>query len=138
MDLIPEDRFVRVSNALLDAFLQLKLTGVQWRILLWTLRNANGWNRPTTPFSWYRIAKELALDRAGVNRAGKRLIGVSVLVIKEGRLGIREGLAHREAREIAETGDACLPMTPDIADGRHPNRGQRSSLFRRAKDRCKD
>jgi len=61
-----EDGFLRISNTLLEALLKLDLTGTQWGVLMWTLRNTIGWNRDTTHFSWYRIAKDLSMDRGGI------------------------------------------------------------------------
>ena len=152
---MPEDGFVRISNTLLEALLKLDLTGTQWSILLWTLRNTIGWNRDMTRFSWYRIAKELSMDRGGVSRAGKRLLEVKVLLIQTGQLGIQAD--HRvwdrrifrcacdDSRQLWMTGVSDdqrhrKPMTGNIAsdDWRHRNRCQESSLFRRAKDSSKD
>jgi phage replication O-like protein O len=148
------DGFLRISNRLFEALLRLDLTATQWSILLWTLRNTTGWNRDTTYFSWYRIAKELSLDRGGVARAGRRLLGASVLFVREGQLGIKEdhnGWDRRIFRcPYDDTGQLWMlgvrddqrqrkPMTGDIAsdDGSHRNRCQESSLFRRAKDSSK-
>jgi phage replication O-like protein O len=150
-----EDGFLRISNALHDALLKLGLTGTQWSILLWALRNTIGWNRDTTRFSWYGIAKELFLDRGGVSRAGNRLLVSKVLFLLDGQLGIEQD--HREwdrrlfrspcddTRQLWMPGVGDdqrhrKPMTGNIAsdDGSHPKRCQQSSLFRRAKDSSKD
>src|SRR5713101_5605658 len=85
-----KDGFLRISNTLLEALLKLDLTGTQWSILMWTVRNTIGWNRDTTHFSWYRIAKDLSMDRGGVVRAGKRLQRAKVLCIRAGEIGIEK------------------------------------------------
>jgi phage replication O-like protein O len=150
-----DDGFLRIPNALLEALLKLDLTGTQWSILFWTVRNTIGWNRDTTCFSWYRMARELSMDRGGVARAGNRLLGAKVLFVRAGQLGIEED--HREwnrrifrcacddARQLWMAGVSDdqrhrKPMTGNIAsdDGRHRKRCQESSLFRRAKDSSKD
>jgi hypothetical protein len=68
------DQFVRLSTTLLEALLPCHLTGVELRIILWVLRNTDGWNRKRTPFRWYQIAKKLGGNRAVVWRAGQRLL----------------------------------------------------------------
>ena len=139
---LSEDRFLRIPTALLDALLTLNLTGVQWRIVLWTLRNTFGWNRESTLFTWYRISKELGLDRGGVVRAGNRLQKASVLAVHDHRLGIEpnSNLWRRCRAPEPIKGDDASPraMTPIIADGVHRNRGRQSSVFRRAKDSSKE
>src|SRR5690242_4685465 len=138
------DRFVRFPTELLETMLYSKLTGVEARILLWVIRNTYGWNRSTTPFSWYRIANDLSLDRGGVVRAGNILLRARALYANQGRLGIQGDYGQWE-RLAAKSDDAGQlgvnadkrhrkPMTASIAsdDGGHRNRCQTSSLFRRA------
>src|SRR5438067_5999368 len=84
------DKFVRLSTELLEALLPCRLTGVELRILLWVIRNTAGWNRTLTPFSWYRIAKKIGADRAGVWRAAQRLLQSHVLFLEDGQLGIHK------------------------------------------------
>jgi phage replication O-like protein O len=155
MGLMTEDGFSQISNTLFAALLKLNLTGTQWRILLWTLRNTIGWNREATRVSWYRIAKELSMDRGGVARAGRKLLAASVLFLRDGQLGIEADHRKWDRRVFRCPFDAARqlwmpgisddqrhrkPMTGIIAsdDGRPLKRCQESSLFRRAKDRCKD
>src|SRR5215471_10446502 len=83
------DKFVRLSTELLEALLCSKLTGVQLRVALWVIRNTYGWNRELTPFSWYRIAKDLALNRGSAHRAGKILLKSKLLFFHNGELGIQ-------------------------------------------------
>src|ERR1700685_3720438 len=66
--------FVRLSNDLLEALLRARLNGTQWRILRGVIRQTYGWNRRSTPFTWYKLAKQLCLDRAAVYRAGQALL----------------------------------------------------------------
>ena len=83
------DRFVRLPTDLLEVLLRAHLSGAQLRIVLWVLRYTFGWNRQSTPFSWYRIAKELQMPRSAVYRAGKRLAQSKVLVVQERQLTIQ-------------------------------------------------
>src|SRR5207245_1392627 len=83
------DDCVSLPNKLLDGLLAYRLTGVQLRTILWVLRNSAGVSREAAPFSWYQIARELGLDRAGVFRAGTRLIAAKILWLRDGVLGIQ-------------------------------------------------
>jgi phage replication O-like protein O len=147
------DRFVRLPTELLETMLYSKLTGVEARILLWVIRNTYGWNRKATSYSWYQIAKDLSLDRGGVVRAGNTLLRARALCTGQGRLGIQEDYGQWAllAAKSDDAGQLWMPgisadkrhrkpMTASIAcdDGGHRNRCQESSVFRRAKDRCKD
>src|SRR5882672_6073138 len=84
------ERFVRLPTALLEALVRVRLSGSQWRIVLWVIRQTLGWNRSTTAFSWYRIARDLALDRGGLLRAGRMLLRSGILYSGGGQLGIQE------------------------------------------------
>jgi len=146
--------FVRFPNPLLQGLMSAPLTGVQFRIALWVIRNTAGWNRRLVSCSWYYMARELGLDRAGVLRAGRQLMAAGVLFVEGGHLGIETDVrlwntappvrrSRRRARAMtAVTGDAShrKAVTADIIgdDASHRNRCQESSLFRRAKDSSKD
>ena len=81
-------RFVRLPTELLEVLLRTRLSGTQWRILLWVVRYTYGWNREWTPFTWYRIAKDTGLDRAAVYRAGEMLFHANVLVRRDREVAI--------------------------------------------------
>ena len=114
------EQFVRVPVAIFDRFLPRRLSGLEWRILLWTVRNTLGWDRTMAKFSWYRIAKRLSADRSGVARAGKRLVKTGVLVIQDGRVG------------LAMSADFCPPGTAVLGDNEHRRRRRGATLFQRA------
>jgi phage replication O-like protein O len=144
-------RFVRVPTDLLEAALRLHLNGTQWRIFFWVVRQTLGWNRPTTLFSWYRIARELSADRGGVVRCGRGLLHSGILYLDGKQIGIRldstcwATLGGRStSRPTMTVGNdaACPPKAvADViasGDARLLERGQESSLFRRTKDSGKD
>lgn len=87
MEKVKIERFVRFPQHLLDTLLPVRLSGLEWRILLWVLRNTLGWNRRLTLFSWYAIAQDLKANRAAVLRAGRRLIQTGILFQDGRRLG---------------------------------------------------
>ncbi len=145
------DRFVRVPTVLLEALLRLPLTGTQWRILLWVTRQTLGWNREKTPFSWYRIANDLAIDRGGAVRAGHKLLRSGILYSDGNEVGLQPDPAHWEPATLArkergamtgvsDDGSQRKPMTGIIAndDAGQRKRCRESSLFRRAKDSSKE
>jgi phage replication O-like protein O len=145
------DRFVRVPTELVEALLKERLSGTQFLIVLWVIRQTLGWNRRTTPFSWYRIAVELAMDRGGVVRAGQRLLRSGLLYLENDEIGVSSGDRTRRAlsmtqpkaepmTRVSDDSSQRKPSTTVIAndDWRHLTRCQESSLFRRAKDNTKD
>jgi phage replication O-like protein O len=156
------DPFVRLSTTLLEALLACNLTGVQLRIILWVLRNTDGWNRKLTPFRWYLIAKKLGRHRTVVWRAGQKLLQANVLLLELGQLGIQRDDAQWHIPRRAGGGDGSWQLwLPGTDVGREqPKRclhttqalpgsnasvtaGQRkrylgATLFRRAKDSSKD
>jgi hypothetical protein len=83
------NRFIRIPRDFLETVLQLRLSGLQWAVLCWVIHRTLGLNRNTTPFSWYRIAIELAMDRAGVVRAGHNLLRAGILYLEGNKIGIR-------------------------------------------------
>ncbi len=149
------DRFVRVPTGLLDALLRVQLSGSQWRVLFWVIRQTYGWNRNQTSFSWYRIAKELALDRGGVTRAGHKLLREKLLSLEDNQLRIERDTTRWQNPPLAPdqrepnrrvmttvNADKChrKAMTGIIAndDKDHLKRCLPSPLCRGAKDSSKD
>jgi len=147
--------FVRVPSELLEAFLRVRLTETGWRIVLWVVRQSYGWHRLSAPYSWYRIARDLSVDRGGVVRTGKRLLQVKVLFIREGRLGVQDDYREWDRTifncQRDHGGQLWMPglgadrrqrkaMTAIIAsdDACPRNRCQASAVYRRAKDSSKD
>ena len=88
------DRFVRVPTQLLEALLRARLSGGQWRVLLWVMRNTYGWNRQFTPFTWYRIARDLSLSRPAAYRGGQDLLKARILVVRENQLAVEVNCAQ--------------------------------------------
>jgi phage replication O-like protein O len=149
------DRFVRFPTDLLEALLRVQLSETQWRILLWVIRQTYGWNRNAIRFSWYRIAKDLSVDRGGIVRAGHKLLGAGVLYVQDGQLGIQREYAEWDRRILVKREDHPYqlwmpaisaethhpnPRAGDIDNDAGPHRGrcQESSVFRRSKDSSKD
>jgi phage replication O-like protein O len=151
----PEGRFLRISNALFDLFLRARLAGAQWRVLLWVIRYTYGWNRRWTSFTWYRVAKELGLDRAAAYRAGQSLLRAGVLVLYEHQLGVQTDPAawgslvlstkSDDARQlwmpgisVSEKQRQPLPRNNPTVVNEQRFGCQKTTLFRRAKYSSKD
>lgn len=152
---LDSERFVRVPTSLLEALLRARLTGTQWRIVFWVIRNTHGWNRQSTSFTWYRIAQELGMDRAAVYRSGQSLLAVGILALRERELAVQVDtalwmggvpnptiVAARQlwmpAVNVARQQRSTLPPR---SGGVAPTQRQRchgAALFRRAKDSSKD
>lgn len=137
MDL-PTDRFVRLPSQWLDALLRTPLSGTEWRILLWVIRNTCGWGRAAVRFSWYQVARDLGADRGGVSRTGKRLLKNGLLQIELNQIGLSENVVHFNQSRKAVDVVCPRPMTTVNGDGNHRKRGRPSSFFRRAIDSSKD
>lgn len=86
---LPMYRFVRVPTQTLEALYIAPLTGSQLKIVLWIIRNTFGWNRESTRFSWYRIARSINTDRAAVYRAGMQLREMNIIKIHDARITIQ-------------------------------------------------
>ncbi len=116
------DRFVRVPTTLLEAILGVPLSGTQWRILLWVIRQTYGWNRSRTPFTWYKMAQHLGISRPAVYRAGLKLIEAGWLVVDN---------AH-----VAVAGEQRFAVPADNARDTEKQRKscQQTTLFRPTKD----
>jgi phage replication O-like protein O len=144
------ERFVRLPTELLEALLSSKLTSVQLRVVLWVIRNTYGWNRELTPFSWYKIAKDLGLNRGSVYRAGETLLKFGVLIRRERRLGMQEddeewdrhvrasndaeGQLWMPAMSVAWEQRRPLSVGNVPVAGGQPKRCLDATLFRREKD----
>src|SRR5712692_8752394 len=146
-----EGRFVRFPTELLEALIGARLSGTQFRILLWVVRGTYGWNRRSIPFTWYRIAKELFLDRPVTYRAGKTLLQTGVLLQEDHQLSIQNDSRMWDAIVLSPRNDNARQLwMPEITvaweqrqalsgnnvtvAGRQRNRCQETTLFRRVKD----
>jgi len=149
------DRFVQFPTELLDALLRARLNGAQWRVLLWVVRNTHGWNRRLTSFTWYQVAKDIALDRATAYRAGQALVRTGLLVLQQHQLGLQEDSENWSKGVLsfrpADARQLCLPGMDVVRERRKPlprsnatvvkeqRLGcQETTLFHRAKDSSKD
>jgi phage replication O-like protein O len=149
------DRFVRVPTPLLEALLRARLTGTEWQVLLWVIRHTDGWNRQWAPFTWYRMAKDLGLDRAGAYRAGQALLRSNILVEAEGRVAVqrddRAWASHRRrvgrdgsrqlwipGLSVARTQRRTLFTDNENVAGEQRERCRQATVFRRAKDSIKE
>lgn len=147
------DRFIRLPTELLEALLRVPLNGTQWRIVGWVVRHTYGWNRDVVRFSWYRIARDLSIDRGGVVRAGTRLMRSGILCAQGGNVCVQKNDSQWNRRMLSPQGGGAIamtgvsadgrprkPMTGDIAndDGRHRKRSPETALSRRVKDSRKD
>lgn len=155
MDSEVRNRFLRISNALVEVLLRARLSGAQWRVLLWVIRHSHGWNRRSTSFTWYQVAKDLALDRATAYRAGQALLRAGLLILAGGQLGVQEDSENWSrgvlSPQVVDTRQLWMPGMDVVRTQRQPLSGrngtvvkaqrfrcQETTLFRRAKDSSKD
>jgi phage replication O-like protein O len=149
------DSFVRIPTSLLVALMRSRLSGCQWRVLLWVIRNTYGWNRPWATFTWYRLAKTLDMNRSCALRAGKTLLAAKILGVQSGQVGIQVDSGLWDKRILVPQIDASrqllmpgidgaskqrkpMPPSNECGPAKQPRRCQGATLFRRAKDSSKD
>ena len=134
------DRFVQFPTELLDALLRARLNGAQWRVLLWVVRNTHGWNRSVTSFTWYQVAKAIALDRATAYRAGQALLRAGLLVVHQEQLGLQEDPKNwgKEvlSPEPVDTRQLWMPGMDVVRAQRKPLSGSNAAAARRQRFRC--
>ena len=118
-------RFVRVPTELLETLLRSRLSGTQWSVLLWTVRYTYGWNRRFTPFTWYRIAKELRLSRPAIYRTGQALLAARILVVQDKQLMIQTDYTQWDTGLIGKSTNAGSQLW---MPGMNVAREQRSAL----------
>jgi hypothetical protein len=114
----------------------MRWSATEMRVVLWVIRKTFGWNRHTTEFTWYKIAADLHLDRAGVLRAGKRLLAGEVLTVESGTIGLTDAETHLVLGPGG--GDVGHRMSNGSGENHHRERRPQSSLSRRAIDSSKD
>jgi hypothetical protein len=150
-DMSESKSFIRVPTEFLEGCLQKRFSRTQWGILLWVIRQTWGWNRQTTHFSWYRMAKDLALDHGGVVRAGNRLLLSGVLSLHGDQIGIQGTDEFWQNHRLRSAGYGILTnvstgksqrkeltILSGVTDKRQWKRCQVSVVFRRTKDSSKD
>ena len=133
------DRFIRLPTEVLEALLLKRLSGAQWRIIFWVIRQTYGWNRSSARFTWYRIAKDVGVSRPALYRAGQSLLAKGVLVLREGQLAIEIDSVADQQLPIpgldvaAQHHFGCLTATTALPGG-SGKRCSPATVFRRAKD----
>ena len=120
--------FVPIPNAVVEALLDSRLTGGQLRILLWMLRKTLGWNKVWVAATWYRIAKELSIERSRVRRDAQLLLAKGLMIQEGKELRVEVNPAQWTTGRRHHAIEAPAPR----------DRGARAPVFRRAKDRTKD
>ena len=137
------ERFVRVPTEVIEVLLRGRLSGGQYRVLLWVIRHTFGWNRRYVPVTWYRMAQELGLSRPAVYRAGRALLAAGILVEHEKQLAIQlatddGGQLSIPGLDVASKQRLTLPGSNATVAGAQPKRCRQATLSRRAKDSSKD
>lgn len=145
------ERFVRMPTPVLEALMRAHLSGGQYRVLLWVIRQTYGWNRQWTSFTWYGIARQIGMHRPAGYRAGQTLLKAGILITQEKQLSVQPDcglwtsvfLDPPSAADgqlwmpgIAVAGKQRLPLPGSNAGvaGKQQKRSLQATLFRRAKN----
>ena len=101
------DPFTPVFHELLEPLVQIDLSGVSLRIILWVIRNSYGRKQARyAAYSWRRVASELHADRRGVARAGTELLSRGILLTSgDGEIGINKAAVKSLAMGQLSQGD---------------------------------
>jgi DNA-directed RNA polymerase specialized sigma24 family protein len=91
--------FVILSARFLRMVGRTRLSGSAWRVLVWIIRQLSRRKQAMILFRWYRIARELKLDRGNVIRAGKSLVRSGIVYIQDGRIGLRRKIGHLQTQK---------------------------------------
>jgi|SRR5579872_3343637 len=98
-------KFISIAAGFLQAMAHKRLSGTQWRMILWVLRETSRRKRRTTPFTWSRIAQDLRQDRGDTWRAGKCLLRTKILFIQDGRIGLQKHIRRSRPRKRRASAD---------------------------------
>jgi hypothetical protein len=135
--------------------MRTRLSGVQWRIVLWVVRYTFGWNRRSTPFTWYRIAQEVQVNRSAVYRSGRALLRANLLVTEADQLALEMNSllwdSALSSPQGSPDGQLWIPGVnvaarhrPTVQNGNAAGAGRQrrdclsATVPRRVKDRSKD
>jgi len=145
------ERFIRVPTLFLEALMRARLSGGQYRVLLWAIRQTYGWNRQRTSFTWYGIARQIGMHRPAAYRAGQTLLKVGILITQDRQLALQPdcgfwggglltctSVADRQlwmpGIDVAAKQRPPLPGRDASVAGKQQKRSLLATLFRRAKD----
>ena len=75
------DYYTRVPNVLLEALYSgnVHFSPIQFRVMLYVIRQTNGWGKGFADISVKRMAKIMKYDRASLSKTVKRLAEMGVL-----------------------------------------------------------
>jgi RNA polymerase sigma factor (sigma-70 family) len=111
-------RNVTIAGPIIETLTKARISGMQWRLVLWIILQCSRRKQRAVPFSWRAISRALAVDHGGLIRLGRALIGSGVLFVEQRRIGIERGsrswrLAPPERRRSPSR----------VGDNRHRFRG---------------
>jgi len=95
-------RLVTVDAQIIER-LEVHANGASWRVLLWVVSETARRKKRTVPYSWYRIAEEICLDRGDTHRAGMQLAKSGLITIGNGCIGLGRPAfpASRQAKWVS-------------------------------------
>jgi DNA-directed RNA polymerase specialized sigma24 family protein len=86
---------VTLPASLLDRLISLRLSGIQWRMFFKILMNTSHRKQRLVPFTWQALARNLAVDRSHLSRAGGSLVRQRLVVVDGGKIGVNRHLRLR-------------------------------------------
>ena len=82
-----DDGYTKIANELLDAIARLRITSIQFSVLMAVIRKTYGYNKKTDDIGLSQLVKMTGIDKANVSRAVRALAEMRVLVRSVGKFG---------------------------------------------------
>lgn len=81
-DIIVKNKFSQIPNIVFDKILLLKLSGIEFKVLIYIIRQTLGFKKTTFNSSPQKIGKRVGTDRRTVKRALDKLKELTVIEVK--------------------------------------------------------
>lgn len=97
------DSYTKFPNRIFDALLRYKLSTTQLLVILYIIRNTNGWNKPQGDWiSVSRMAKDIGITRPRVSGAVNDLVKMGLISITDENRRVR-AMRVTDPKEWEET-----------------------------------
>lgn len=82
-----DDGYTKIANELLEAIARLRITSIQFSVLMAVIRKTYGFNKKTDDIGLSQLVKLTGIDKANISRAVRSLAEMRILIRTEGKFG---------------------------------------------------
>ena len=82
-----DDGYTKIANELLEAIARLRISSIQFSVLMAVIRKTYGFNKKTDDIGLSQLVKMTGIDKANVSRAVRALAEMRILVRTIGKFG---------------------------------------------------